>query len=160
MIQNFKFGFIQFNKIFIQLENQGIEHHYSREVLRRTGGGGFPVLSNVFDDSKISTVMRGLHRAGASALVYVPNTKHCCTEAEVEEWLKKRRSGEEKRCLLADQSVSRGWEASHTLVLGQHGEWENLVMRTVGYCALVKKRQSGDHVLPTLEPLRSTLDSK
>ena len=28
LIQKFKFGFIQFNKIFIQLENQGIEHHY------------------------------------------------------------------------------------------------------------------------------------
>ena len=27
LIQQFKFGFIQFNKIFIQLENQGIEHH-------------------------------------------------------------------------------------------------------------------------------------
>ena len=26
--QKFKFGFIQFNKIFIQLENQGIEYHY------------------------------------------------------------------------------------------------------------------------------------
>ena len=28
MIQKSKFGFIQFNKIFILLENQGIEHHY------------------------------------------------------------------------------------------------------------------------------------
>ena len=28
MIQKFEFGFIQFNKIFIQLENQGIEHHF------------------------------------------------------------------------------------------------------------------------------------
>ena len=27
LIQKFKFGFIQFNKIFIQLENQGIGHH-------------------------------------------------------------------------------------------------------------------------------------
>ena len=27
LIQKFKFGFIQFNKIFIQLENQGIVHH-------------------------------------------------------------------------------------------------------------------------------------
>ena len=26
--QKFEFGFIQFNKIFIQLENQGIEDHY------------------------------------------------------------------------------------------------------------------------------------
>ena len=28
-IQKFKFGFIQFNKIFNQLENQGIGHHYN-----------------------------------------------------------------------------------------------------------------------------------
>ena len=28
LIQKFKFGLIQFNKIFIQLENQGIEHYY------------------------------------------------------------------------------------------------------------------------------------
>ena len=28
LIQKFKFGLIQFNKIFIQLENQGIGHHY------------------------------------------------------------------------------------------------------------------------------------
>ena len=28
LIQKFDFGFIQFNKIFIQLENQGIEHQY------------------------------------------------------------------------------------------------------------------------------------
>ena len=27
MIQKIEFGFIQFNKIFVQLENQGIEHH-------------------------------------------------------------------------------------------------------------------------------------
>ena len=28
LIKKFEFGFIQFNKIFIQLENQGIGHHY------------------------------------------------------------------------------------------------------------------------------------
>ena len=28
LIQKFKLGFIQFNKIFIQLENLGIEDHY------------------------------------------------------------------------------------------------------------------------------------
>ena len=28
MIKKFKFGLIQFNKIFIQLDNQGIGHHY------------------------------------------------------------------------------------------------------------------------------------
>ena len=45
--------------------------------------------------------------------------------------------------LIADQNVSRGWECSHVLVvdLGRVGV-ENLVMRTVGYCALVKSRQN------------------
>ena len=30
LIKKFKFGLIQFNKVFIQLENQGIGHHYIR----------------------------------------------------------------------------------------------------------------------------------
>ena len=30
-IQKIKFGLIQFNKIFIQLGSQGIEHHYYRD---------------------------------------------------------------------------------------------------------------------------------
>ena len=33
-IQIFKFGFIQFKKIFIQLENQGTGHHY-KVILKR-----------------------------------------------------------------------------------------------------------------------------
>ena len=48
---------------------------------------------------------------------------------------------EEERVLIADELVVRGWECSHVLVvsLGESG-LENLVMRTVGYCALVKGR--------------------
>ena len=55
------------------------------------------------------------------------------------EWLRRRRIREEEKCLITDEQVSRGWEASHTLVvaLGGYG-LENLVMRTLGYCALVK----------------------
>ena len=55
--------------------------------------------------------------------------------------MRKRRSGEEERVLIADEEVSRGWECSHVLVVdfGSAG-LENLVMRTVGYCALVKRR--------------------
>ena len=46
---------------------------------------------------------------------------------------------EEERVLIADQDVSRGWECSHVLVVDLEGVGlENLVMRTVGYCALVK----------------------
>ena len=53
----------------------------------------------------------------------------------------KKRSGEEERVLIADDDVSRGWECSHVLVVDlRGGGLENLVMRTVGYCALVKKR--------------------
>ena len=59
----------------------------------------------------------------------------------MEEWLRRRRSGkEEKRCLIADERVSRGWEASHVLVVDLDGHsMENLVMITIGFCALVKQ---------------------
>ena len=59
--------------------------------------------------------------------------------------MRRRRSGkEEKRCLIADDQVSRGWEASHVMVVALDGygaaAMENLVMRTIGFCALVKKK--------------------
>ena len=103
------------------------------------GGGGGLVLGL---GSTLSAVKRGVERAGATALVYhkyLP--KESCSEVEVEEWIRKRRSGEEERVLIADQDVSRGWECSHVLVvdLGGYG-FENLVMRTVGFCALVKEK--------------------
>ena len=85
-----------------------------------------------------------MERAGATTLVYhrlLPKDR--CSEVEVEEWIRKRRSGEEERVLIADQDVSRGWECSHVLVVDLVGSgWENLVMRTVGYCALVKNRST------------------
>ena len=58
--------------------------------------------------------------------------------------MRKRRSGEEERVLIADHLVSRGWECSHILVVDLFGRGglENLVMRTVGYCALVKHRKN------------------
>ena len=112
------------------------------EVLRRTGGAGFPLLCAEYDHSRLSAVKRGVERAGATALVYHRELpKESCSEVEVEEWIRKRRSGEEERVLIADQDVSRGWECSHVLVvdLGGYG-FENLVMRTVGFCALVKEK--------------------
>ena len=36
-------------------------------------------------------------------------------------WLRRRRSGEEQRIIIADQHVSRGWEASHILVVDLRG---------------------------------------
>ena len=78
-----------------------------------------------------------MERAGATILVYHTDSSECCSEAEVEEWLRRRRIGEEERVLVIDNEVSRGWEASHVLVLDLRGfGFENLVMRTVGFCAL------------------------
>ena len=105
--------------------------------------------SNAFESAKTNPVYwipqllhkhkRGVERAGAKAILYHWKSTESCSEAEVEEWLRRRRIGEEEKCLITDEQVSRGWEASHTLVvaLGGYG-LENLVMRTLGYCALVK----------------------
>ena len=112
------------------------------EVLWRTGGAGFPLLCLDALGSRQSDVKRGVERANVTALVYHYNLpEESCSEVGVEEWIMKRRSGEEERVLIADdEEVSRNWECSHVLVvdLGRVG-FENLVMRTVGYCALVKQ---------------------
>ena len=113
----------------------------TKEVFRRTGGAGFPLLCGDYVyGSTISAVKRGVERAGATTLVYSTYSTECWSEVEVEQWLRRRRSGEEERVLIADPQVSRGWEASHLLVVDLKGGYglENLVMRTVGYCALVK----------------------
>jgi len=122
-------------------EMEGVVEEATREVLKRTGGAGFPLLCHDYIDSTLSAVKRGVERAGATVLVY--HREESCSEVEVEEWLRRKRSGEEERVLIAGQDVSRGWECSHVLVafLYEHG-LENLVMRTVGYCALVKKAPS------------------
>ena len=59
--------------------------------------------------------------------------------------MRRRRSGKEERVLIADVHVCRGWECSHVLVVDLMGDGlENLVMRTVGYCALVIERKNID----------------
>ena len=94
----------------------------------------------------ISAAKRGVERAGATALIYHEELEEeSCSEVEVEEWLRRRRNGKEERVLIADEQVSRGWECSHVLVvdLTKIGAGlESLVMRTVGYCALVKEAPS------------------
>ena len=108
----------------------------SRNLLSRTGGLGFPLLCNVCTNSTLDTVKRGVVRAGAAVLVY----QGTCNEVEVEQWLRRRRNGEEERVLIADPDASRGWEASHVLVVDLSGlGLSNLIMRTVGYCAVVKQ---------------------
>ena len=113
------------------------------EVHRRTGSAGFPLLcDDHYDDATLSAVKRGVERAGATALIYhyrdLPNES--CSEVEVEEWIRKRRSGEEERVLIADEDVSRGWECSHVLVVDLDTVQNRMqadVMRTGGFCALV-----------------------
>ena len=88
-----------------------------------------------------SAVKKGVRGAGATALVYNNFSEESCSEVEVEEWLRKGSSREVMKVLIADHNVSRGWECSHVLVvdLGEAHGFENLVMRTVGYCALVRQ---------------------
>ena len=90
-----------------------------KEVLGRTGGAGFPLLFGNIGGSKISIVKRGVERAGATVLFYHRESNESCSEAEVEEWLRRRRSGEEERVLCLDWDVIRGWEASHLLVVDE-----------------------------------------
>jgi len=119
----------------------------TKEVFTRTTDAGFPLLCDGYFCSRISAVKRWVERANATALVYHGElSKESCLEVEVEEWIRKRRSGEEERVLIADQDVSRGWECSHVLVVDLYGAvgLKNLVMRTVGYCALVKQAPSED----------------
>ena len=110
-----------------------------REVFDRSGGAGFPLLCCY--DPRIGVVRKGVERAGAKALIYHHRSREqCSSEVEVQKWLRRRRSGEEERVLIADHWVSRGWEAGHVLVVDFDGTYgfENLVMRAVGYCAVVK----------------------
>ena len=118
----------------------------TKEVLRRTGGAGFPILCTDYGGSMISAAKRGVERAGATALIYHEELEEeSCSEVEVEEWLRRRRSGKEERVLIADHYVTRGWECSHVLVVHLNGAaLELLVMRAVGYCALVKGKENSD----------------
>jgi len=71
--------------------------------------------------------------------VYHRKSNESCSEGEVEEWLRRRRSGEEERVLILDEDVIRSWEASHLIVVSLTGRgWENLVMRAVGYWEFLK----------------------
>ena len=55
----------------------------------------------------------------------------------MEDWLKGWKRGEERRALVTDQEISRGWEAPALMVIGVDIGIENLVMRTCGFCYLI-----------------------
>ena len=63
--------------------------------------------------------------------------KNEAREAEVEEWLRRWKRGEERRVLVTDQGISRGWEASGVIAIG-YKQSETLVMRTCGFCFLIE----------------------
>ena len=107
-----------------------------KEMLERTGGKGFPVL---VDSSYLSTVVAAVQRVVGAALLYTKDgsEKNEATEAEVEEWVRRWKRGEEKRALVTDEFISRGWEAKELMAIGL-ANTENLVMRTCGFCFLVK----------------------
>ena len=114
-----------------------------KDVYERTVGAGFPIICNDFDtDIKIRVIRRAVERVSVTPLIYHSLSKVSCSDASVEGWLKGRRSGEEKRCMITDYNAVRGWEASHIMVVSLTSQGiENLVMRAVGYCALVKQGQ-------------------
>ena len=88
----------------------------------------------------VSSVVAAVQRVvGTSALLYTKDgrEKNEATEAEVEEWVSRWKRGEETRLLITDQDISRGWEAKELLVIGDSST-ENLVMRTCGFCFLIK----------------------
>ena len=109
-----------------------------KEMLERTAGKGFPILHDysVSTSSVVAAVQRVV---GASALLYTfdGRLKNEATEAEVEEWVSRWKRREEKKVLVTDQDISRGWEAPEVIVIGWFST-ENLVMRTCGFCILIK----------------------
>ena len=75
-------------------------------MLVRTGGKGFPVLP----PCNISSVMAAVQRVVGAALLYTwgGKQKNEATEAEVEEWVRRWKRGEETRALVTDIYISRG----------------------------------------------------
>ena len=56
---------------------------------------------------------------------------------QVEEWVRKLQMGEERRALVTDGFVSRGWEAKAIVAISSTSE-ENLIMRAIGFCFLIR----------------------
>ena len=119
-------------------ELQGALEHACEVMLERTAGNGFPVLVDSNAACGMSRVLAAVQRVVGAALLYTDWGGHGeAREAEVEEWVRRWKRGEERRCLVTDENISRGWEAPAVLVIGKFGT-ENLVMRTCGFCFLIK----------------------
>ena len=86
-----------------------------------------------------SIVVAAVQRVAGAALLYTHygSKKNEATSAEVEDWVKKWKRKEERRALVTDADISRGWEAPAVMVIGDFGT-ENLVMGTCGFCFMIK----------------------
>ena len=108
-------------------------------MMQRMAGCGFPVLLE--NDASLSTptVVATVQRVVGPALLYtyMGTEKNEATSAEVENWLKRWKRGEERRALVTDENISRSWEAPAVMVIGIDST-ENLVMRTCGFCFMIK----------------------
>ena len=105
-------------------------------MMQRTAGSGSVLVNYSVSKSIVATAVQ---RVVGPALIYTycKNEKNDATEAEVEEWLRRWKRGDERRALVTDDYISRGWEAPCVMVIGEYGK-ENLVMRTCGFCCLIK----------------------
>ena len=113
--------------------------HGCQVMMQRMAGCGFPVLLE--NDASLSTptVVATVQRVVGPALLYtyMGTEKNEATSAEVENWLKRWKRGEERRALVTDENISRSWEAPAVMVIGIDST-ENLVMRTCGFCFMIK----------------------
>ena len=110
-----------------------------RVMMQRTAGSGFPVLlaNNSVSSMSTSIVVAAVQRVVGPALLYTcDGSKN--NISEVENWLMKWKRADERRALITDVEISRGWEAPAVMVIGEAGT-ENLVMRTCGFCFLIKE---------------------
>ena len=110
-------------------------------MMQRMAGSGFPVLlaNNSVPSTSTSIVVAAVQRVAGPALLYTLDgrEKNEATSAEVEDWLKKWKRAEERRVLISDDEISRGWEAPAVMAIGEKYFTENLVMRTCGFCFLI-----------------------
>ena len=118
-------------------EVEGRVEEGSREVMARTGGQAFPVIyAGLHSDEEWSWVEGAVGRAtGRPVITYIWDQG--ASEGEVAAWLQ----GTRDSCLLTDRFMTRGWETPHLLVVSHGGldYYKNCVMRTIGYCALVRR---------------------
>ena len=84
-------------------------------------------------------MVAAVQRAVGPALLYTHDRseKNEATSARVGNWLQKWKRAGERRALVTDVEISRGWEAPAVMAIGEF-RTENLVMRTCGFCFLIK----------------------